>query len=193
MFDERAPLSMEMDEVKEHLLACTEEFVELGDRILAIRSALPPERTHETQKMAAFCSRIQAEQEVLGELLERWRMILEEINGAENLSRNHVLLDLLLVYNMVNRRELAVNEYGALIRKTPVRGELLHGTRGSRRRVLSQRSRLCPCRIPEGSGQPGQIAEVSRLRNCFYRRTALGEGEQVQRLRGGEEVKEVRK
>ena len=117
MFDERAPLSTDMDEVKENLLACMEEFIEWGDRILAIRRALPPERTHEAQKMAAFYSRIKAEQEVLGELLERWRMILEEIIGAEDLSRNHVLLDLLLVYNVVNRRELAVSEDGAIYEK----------------------------------------------------------------------------
>jgi hypothetical protein len=67
--------------------------------------------------MAAFYSRIKAEQEVLGELLERWRMILEEIIGAEDLSRNHVLLDLLLVYNMVNRRETSLSADGALYEK----------------------------------------------------------------------------
>ncbi len=117
MFDDRAPLSTDMDEVKEKLLACMGEFVELGDRILAIRSVLPPERTHEAQKMAAFYISIQAEQEVLAELLERWRMILDEIIAAETLSRNHVLLDLLLVYNMVNRRELAVGEDGAFYEK----------------------------------------------------------------------------
>ena len=55
--------------------------------------------------MAAYYSRIQAEQEVLAELQERWRMILEEIMEAQDLSRNQTLLDLLLVYNMVNRRE----------------------------------------------------------------------------------------
>lgn len=117
MFDDRAPLSTEMDEVKEQLLACMKEFIELEDRILAVRRAIPPERTHEAQKMAAFYSSIQAEQEVLTELQERWRMILDEIIGAENLSRNHVLLDLLLVYNVVNRRELAVSEDGAFYEK----------------------------------------------------------------------------
>ena len=117
MFDERAPLSTEMDEVKEHLLACMKEFIELGDRILAVRSAIAPEKTHEAQKMAAFYSSIQAEQEVLDELQERWRMILDEIIGAQTLSRNHVLLDLLLVYNVVNRRELAVSEDGAFYEK----------------------------------------------------------------------------
>ncbi len=114
MFDDRAPLSTDMDEVKENLLACMEEFIELGDRILAIRRAIPPERTHEAQKMAAFYGSVQAEQEVLAELLERWRMILAEITGAECLSRNQILLDLLLVYNMVNRRETAVSDDGAL-------------------------------------------------------------------------------
>ena len=89
----------------------------MGDRILAIRRAIPPERTHEAQKMAAFYSRIQAEQEVLAELLERWRMILGEIMEAQDLSRNQTLLDLLLVYNMVNRRELAVSDDGALYEK----------------------------------------------------------------------------
>ena len=117
MFDDRAPLSTEMDEVKEQLLAGMKEFIELGDRILAVRRAIPPERTHEAQKMAAFYISIQAEQEVLAELQERWRMILDEIIAAETLSRNHVLLDLLLVYNMVNRRELAVSEDGALYEK----------------------------------------------------------------------------
>jgi hypothetical protein len=117
MFDERAPLSTDMDEVKENLLARMEEFVEWGDRILTIRRALPPERTHEAQKMAAYHSRIKAEQEVLGELLERWRMILGEIMEARDLSRNQTLLDLLLVYNMVNRRELAVCGDGAIYEK----------------------------------------------------------------------------
>lgn len=60
MFDDRAPLSTEMDEVKEQLLAGMKEFIELGDRILAIRRVLPPERTHEAQKMAAFYNSIQA-------------------------------------------------------------------------------------------------------------------------------------
>jgi hypothetical protein len=117
MFDERAPLSTDMDEVKANLLACMEEFVEWGDRILTIRRTLPPERTHEAQKMAAYHSRIKAEQEVLAELLERWRMILGEIMEARDLSRNQTLLDLLLVYNMVNRRELAVSGDGAIYEK----------------------------------------------------------------------------
>jgi hypothetical protein len=122
MFDDHAPLSTDMDEVKEKLLACLGEFVELGDRILAIRSAIPPERTHEARKMAAYYSRIQAEQEVLAELQERWRMILGEIMEAKNLPRNQTLLDLLQVYNMVNRRELAVGEDGALYEK-PIFGQ----------------------------------------------------------------------
>ncbi len=117
MFDERAPLTLEMDEVKERLLACMKEYVELGDRILATRRAIPAERTHEARKMAAYYSRIQAEQEVLAELQERWKMILGEIVEAKDLPRNQTLLDLLLVYNMVNRRELAVNNEGALYEK----------------------------------------------------------------------------
>ena len=117
MFDDRAPLTTEMDEVKEQLLACMKEMIELGDRILAIRRAIPPERTHEARKMAAYYSRIQAEQEVLGELLERWRMILGEIMEEQDLSRNQTLLDLLLIYNMVNRRETAVSDDGALYEK----------------------------------------------------------------------------
>jgi len=117
MFDDRAPLSTDMDEVKEQLLACMKEYVELGDRILAIRRAIPAERMHEAQKMAAFYSRIQAEQEVLAELQERWKMILGEIMEAKDLPRNQTLLDLLLVYNAVNRQELAVSDDGALYEK----------------------------------------------------------------------------
>jgi len=117
MFDERAPLTTEMDEVRERLLACLAEYVALTDRILAIRRDIPPERTHEAQKMAAYYSRIQAEQEVLAELQERWRMILGEIMEAQDLSRNQTLLDLLLVYNMVNRRETAVSDDGSLYEK----------------------------------------------------------------------------
>ncbi len=117
MFDDRAPLSADMDEVKEQLLACMKEYIELGDRILAIRRAIPAEKMHEAQKMAAYHSRIQAEQEVLAELQERWKMILGEIREANDLARNHTLLDLLLVYNMVNRRELAVSAEGALYEK----------------------------------------------------------------------------
>jgi len=117
MFDERAPLTTEMDEVREQLLACLAEYVALTDRILAIRRDIPPERTHEAQKMAAYYSRIQAEQEVLAELQERWRMILGEIMEAQDLSRNQTLLDLLLVYNMVNRRETAVSDDGSLYEK----------------------------------------------------------------------------
>jgi hypothetical protein len=67
--------------------------------------------------MAAFYSRIQAEQEVLAELQERWRMILGEIMEAKDLPRNQTLLDLLLVYNTVNRRELAVSDGGVLYEK----------------------------------------------------------------------------
>jgi hypothetical protein len=114
MFDERAPLTTDMDEVKERLLACMKEYVELGDRILAIRRAAPAERMHEAQKMAAYYSRIQAEQEVLAELQERWKMILGDIMEAKDLPGDHTLLDLLLTYNMVNRRELAVGDDGAL-------------------------------------------------------------------------------
>ena len=117
MFDERAPLTTEMDEVRERLLACLAEYVALTDRILAIRRDIPPDRTHEAQKMAAYYSRIQAEQEVLAELQERWRMILGEIMEAQDLSRNQTLLDLLLVYNMVNRRETAAGDDGALYEK----------------------------------------------------------------------------
>ena len=117
MFDDRAPLTTEMDEVREQLLDCMKKYIELGDRILAIQQAISPERTREAQKMAAYYSRIQAEQEVLSELQERWRMMLEEIMEAQDLSRNQTLLDLLLVFNMVNRRELAVSEDGALYEK----------------------------------------------------------------------------
>jgi len=117
MFDDRAPLSTEMDEVREQLLACLDEYISLTNRILAIRQSIPPEKTHEAQKMAAYYSRIQAEQEVLAELQERWRMNLAEIMEAQDLSRNQTLLDLLLVYNMVNRRELAVSEDGTLYEK----------------------------------------------------------------------------
>jgi len=117
MFDDRAPLTTEMDEVKEKLLACMEEYIALTDRILAIRQDIPPERTHEAQKLAAYYSRIQAEQEVLAELQERWRMNLGEIMEAQDLSRNQTLLDLLLVYNMVNRRETTVSDDGALCEK----------------------------------------------------------------------------
>lgn len=117
MFDDRAPLTTEMDEVRERLLACLAEYVALTDRILAIRRDIPPERTHEAQKMAAYYSRIQAEQEVLAELQERWRMILGEIMEAQDLPRNQTLLDLLLVYNRVNRRETAVGDDGALYEK----------------------------------------------------------------------------
>ena len=117
MFDERAPLSTDMDEVKEQLLACMKEYVELADRILAIRRSIPAERMLEAQKLAAFFSRIQAEQEILAELQERWKMILGEIMEAKDLPRNQTLLDLLLVYNMVNRRELAVSDEGVLYEK----------------------------------------------------------------------------
>lgn len=108
MFDDRAPLSVEMDEVKERLLDCMAEYVELGGRILAIRRAMPAEKTHEAQQWAAYHSRIVAEQEVLAELLERWRANLAEIAQSRDLSRNQALLDLLVVYNIVNRRELAI-------------------------------------------------------------------------------------
>jgi len=117
MFDDRAPLTTEMDEVRERLLACVDEYIALTDRILAIRQDIPPDRTHEAQKMAAYFSRIQAEQEVLAELQERWRMNLGEIMETQDLSRNQTLLDLLLVYNMVNRRETAISEDGALYEK----------------------------------------------------------------------------
>jgi len=117
MFDDRAPLTTEMDEVREQLLACLGDYIALTDRILAIRQSIPPEKTHEAQKMAAYYSRIQAEQEVLAELQERWRMNLAELMEAQDLSRNQTLLDLLLVYNMVNRRETAVSEDGALYEK----------------------------------------------------------------------------
>jgi hypothetical protein len=117
MFDDRAPLSTDMDEVKDQLLACMKEVIELGDRILAIRRAIPAERMLEAQKLAVFFSRIQAEQEILAELQERWKMILGEIMEAKDLSRNQTLLDLLLVYNMVNRRELAVSDDGVLYEK----------------------------------------------------------------------------
>lgn len=117
MFDERAPLTGEMDEVKERLLACMEEYIGLGERILAIRRAVPAEKTREAQKWAAYYSRIQGEQEVLAELLERWRAILGEVMEAKDLSRNQTLLDLLAVYNVVNRRELAVGEDGAIYEK----------------------------------------------------------------------------
>jgi len=117
MFDDRAPLTQEMDAVKERLLACMEEYIALGDRILAIRRAIPAEKTHEAQKWAAYHSRIEAEQEVLAELLERWRAVLGEIAEAKDVSRNQTLLDLLVVYNMVNRRDLAIGEDGAIYEK----------------------------------------------------------------------------
>jgi hypothetical protein len=117
MFDDRAPLTTEMDEVREKLLGLMDEYITLTDRILAIRRDLPPEKTHEARKMAAYYSRIQAEQEVLAELQERWRMNLGEIMEAQDLSRNQTLLDLLVVYNMVNRRETAVSDDGALYEK----------------------------------------------------------------------------
>ena len=44
-------------------------------------------------------------------------MNLAELMEAQDLSRNQTLLDLLLVYNMVNRRETAVSEDGALYEK----------------------------------------------------------------------------
>ena len=122
MFDDRAPLTEEMDEVKERLLECMREFVALGERILAIRRAIPAEKTHEAQKWAAYHSRIEAEQEVLAELLERWRATLGEIVEAGDLSRSQALLDVLVVYNVVNRRELAVGEDGAIYEK-PLFGE----------------------------------------------------------------------
>lgn len=122
MFDDRAPLTEDMDEVKERLLECMREFVALGERILAIRRAAPPEKTHEAQKWAAYHSRIEAEQEVLAELLERWRATLGEIVEAGDLSRSQALLDVLVVYNVVNRRELAVGEDGAIYEK-PLFGE----------------------------------------------------------------------
>ncbi len=117
MFDDRAPLAQEMDEVKERLLDCMEAYVGLGDRILAIRRSIPTEKAHEAQKWAAYYSRIEAEQEVLAELLERWREVLGEIVRAEDLPRNQALLDLLAVYNVVSRRELAVGEDGTLFEK----------------------------------------------------------------------------
>lgn len=117
MFDDRAPLTTEMDEVRERLLACMKEYIALTDRILVVRQDIPPERTHEAQKMAAYYSRIQAEQEVLAELQERWRMNLGEIMEAQDLSRNQMLLDLLLVYNMVNRRETVASDDGLLYEK----------------------------------------------------------------------------
>lgn len=122
MFDDRAPLTEDMDEVKERLLECMKEYVALGERILAIRRAVPPEKTHEARKWAAYHSRIEAEQEVLAELLERWRATLGEIVEAGDLSRSQALLDLLVVYNVVNRRELAVGEDGAIYEK-PLFGE----------------------------------------------------------------------
>jgi len=122
MFDDRAPLTQEMDEVKERLLGCMEEYIGLGDRILAIRRAIPAEKTHEARKWAAYYSRIQAEQEVLAELQERWRAILGEIAQAGDLSRSQALLDLLVVFNVVNRRELAVGDDGAIYEK-PLFGE----------------------------------------------------------------------
>jgi len=117
MFDDRAPLTLEMDEVKESLLACMEEYVALGERILAIRRVIPPEKTHEAQQWAAYYSRIRAEQEVLEELLERWRMILHEIIATRDLAGNQTLQDLLVAYNEVNRRELAAAEDGNLYEK----------------------------------------------------------------------------
>ncbi|HET6490183.1 MAG TPA: hypothetical protein VFG28_10500 [Syntrophales bacterium] len=114
MFDDRAPLTTDMDEVKEQLLACMKEVVDLGDRILEIQCAIPAERMHEAQKMAAYYSRIQAEQEVLAELQERWKMILGEILEAQDLPRSQTLLDLLLVYNTINRQELAMSDEGIL-------------------------------------------------------------------------------
>jgi len=44
-------------------------------------------------------------------------MILGEIMEAKDLPRNQTLLDLLLVYNAVNRQELAVSDDGALYEK----------------------------------------------------------------------------
>jgi hypothetical protein len=117
MFDDRAPLTTEMDEEREQLLACLDNYIALTDRILAIRQSIPPEKTHEAQKMAAYYSRIQAEHEVLAELQERWRMNLAELMEAQDMSRNQTLLDLLLVYNMVNRRETAVSDDGVLYEK----------------------------------------------------------------------------
>jgi hypothetical protein len=49
-------------------------------------------------------------------------MILGEIVEAKDLPRNPALIDLLLVYNMVNRRELAVSDEGVLYEK-PLFGE----------------------------------------------------------------------
>jgi len=117
MFDERAPLTEDMDEVKRRLLECMKEYVRLGDRILALRRAVAPEKSHEAQKWAAYHSRIEAEQEVLAELLERWKATLTEVVEAGDLSRCQALLDLLVVYNVVNRRELAVGEDGAIYEK----------------------------------------------------------------------------
>ena len=117
MFDDRAPLTLEMDEVKERLLACMEEYVALGERILTIRRAIPPEKTHEAQQWAAYYSRIRAEQEVLEELLERWRMTLHEIITTKDLAGNQTLQDLLVAYNEVSRRELAVGDDGAIYEK----------------------------------------------------------------------------
>ena len=117
MFDDRAPLTQEMDEVKERLLSCMEEYVALGERILEIRRAIPAEKTHEAQQWAAYFSRIQAEQEVLAELLERWRMILHDIIASKDLCRNQTLQDLLVVYNEINRREIAAAADGTLYEK----------------------------------------------------------------------------
>ncbi len=117
MFDDRAPLTQEMDEVKERLLSCMEKYVALGERILAIRRAFPPEKTREAQQWAVYHSRIRAEQEVLDELLERWRMILYEIITTKDLAGNQTMQDLLVAYNEVNRRELAAAEDGALYEK----------------------------------------------------------------------------
>ena len=44
-------------------------------------------------------------------------MILGEIMEAKDLPRNQTLLELLLVYNTINRRDLAVSEEGALYEK----------------------------------------------------------------------------
>ena len=133
--------------------------------------------------MAAYYSRIQAEQEVLAELQERWRMNLGEIMEAQDLSRNQTLLDLLLVYNMVNRRELAVSEDGAIYEKP-----LFEESYFTERAGLADEyyHNVLVFALVEFLRAPGNRDKLRRCPDCetiFIAGTAPGEGEEMQRLR----------
>ena len=106
--------------------------------------------------MAAYYSRIQAEHEVLAELQERWRMILAEIMEAQDLSRNQTLLDLLLVYNMVNRRETAVSEDGALYEKPLFEQSYFTERAGLADEYYHNVLVYRPCRISQGRRATGK-------------------------------------